>query len=37
MSIGDKRTTGIVPKDSYDVNTFRVNASTKFGKVTVGR
>ena len=36
MSIGDKRTTGIVPKDSYDVNTFRVNASTKFGKVTVG-
>ena len=32
LSVGDQRTTGIVPDDSYQRNTFRVNASQKFGK-----
>ncbi len=33
LSVGDQRTTGIVPDDSYQRNTFRVNASQRFGKV----
>ncbi|MDD7914746.1 SusC/RagA family TonB-linked outer membrane protein [Polaribacter ponticola] len=33
MSIGDQRTTGIIPGDTYKKNTFRVNASQTFGNV----
>jgi TonB-linked SusC/RagA family outer membrane protein len=33
MSIGDQRTTGIIPDDTYKKNTFRVNASKTFGNV----
>ena len=33
MSVGDQRTSGIVPKDKYNRNTFRVNASKKVGNV----
>ena len=33
LSIGDQRSTGIVPKDKYQRNTFRVNASKKVGDV----
>ncbi len=33
VSIGDQRTKGIVPDDTYQRNTFRVNASKKVGKV----
>lgn len=33
MSVGDQRTDGIVPDDTYQRNTFRVNASKKMGKV----
>ena len=35
MSIGDQHTDGIVPQDSYNRNTFRVNASQKLGKLTL--
>ena len=33
ISVGDQRTDGIVPEDTYQRNTFRVNASKKIGKV----
>jgi TonB-linked SusC/RagA family outer membrane protein len=33
LSIGDQRSDGIVPDDTYQRNTFRVNASKKMGKV----
>ncbi len=33
ISLGDVRTEGIVPNDTYHRNTFRVNASKKIGKV----
>ncbi len=33
VSVGDQRATGIVPDDSYQRNTVRVNASKKVGKV----
>jgi TonB-linked SusC/RagA family outer membrane protein len=33
LSVGDQRSTGIVPKDTYQRNTFRVNASKKLGNV----
>jgi TonB-linked SusC/RagA family outer membrane protein len=35
LSIGDQSTTGVVPDDSYDRNTFRVNASQTLGNVTL--
>ncbi|MEN8193804.1 MAG: SusC/RagA family TonB-linked outer membrane protein, partial [Bacteroidota bacterium] len=35
MSIGDQRTEGIVPQDTYDRNTFRVNATQKLGDLTL--
>ncbi|MCB2195158.1 MAG: SusC/RagA family TonB-linked outer membrane protein [Bacteroidetes bacterium] len=36
LSFGDQRTSGIVPEDTYERNTLRVNASKKIGKVEVG-
>jgi TonB-linked SusC/RagA family outer membrane protein len=33
ISIGDQRSDGIVPDDTYQRNTFRANASKKMGKV----
>lgn len=33
LSIGDQRTDGIVPNDTYRRTTFRVNASQKMGKI----
>jgi TonB-linked SusC/RagA family outer membrane protein len=33
MSFGDQRADGIVPDDTYQRNTFRVNASKRMGKV----
>lgn len=33
VSVGDQRATGIVPDDTYQRNTVRVNASKKVGKV----
>jgi len=33
ISIGDQRADGIVPDDTYQRNTIRVNASKKMGKV----
>ncbi|NNC51342.1 MAG: SusC/RagA family TonB-linked outer membrane protein [Flaviramulus sp.] len=33
ISVGDQETDGIVPDDSYDRNTFKVNASKKIGDV----
>jgi TonB-linked SusC/RagA family outer membrane protein len=33
LSAGDQRSTGIVPDDTYNRNTFRVNASKKIGNV----
>lgn len=33
VSIGDQRADGIVPDDTYQRNTFRVNASKRMGKV----
>lgn len=33
VSVGDQRATGVVPDDSYQRNTVRVNASKKVGKV----
>jgi TonB-dependent SusC/RagA subfamily outer membrane receptor len=36
LSFGDQRTTGIVPDDTYERNTLRVNASKKIGKVELG-
>ncbi|MCD6543018.1 MAG: SusC/RagA family TonB-linked outer membrane protein, partial [Flavobacteriaceae bacterium] len=35
MSIGDQRTDGIVPDDSYARNTFRVNATQTLGDLTL--
>ena len=35
LSIGDERKKGVVPDDSYNRNTFRVNASQKLGKLTL--
>ena len=35
VSFGDQRTKGIVPKDTYQRNSVRMNASQKFGKVTL--
>ncbi len=35
FSVGDQRSDGIVPDDTYQRNTFRVNASKKIGKVTM--
>ena len=35
FSVGDQRSDGIVPDDTYNRNTFRVNASKKVGKVTL--
>ena len=35
MSIGDQHTEGIVPQDSYNRNTFRVNASQTLGDLTL--
>ena len=35
MSIGDQSTTGVVPGDTYDRNTFRVNASQTLGNLTL--
>jgi len=35
MSLGDQRTDGIVPDDTYTRNTFRVNASQKLGNLTL--
>ncbi|MCB2194718.1 MAG: SusC/RagA family TonB-linked outer membrane protein [Bacteroidetes bacterium] len=36
LSFGDQRTNGIVPDDTYERNTLRVNASKKIGKVEMG-
>ena len=36
LSVGDQRTTGIVPSDTYQRNTYRVNASQKLGAVKLG-
>ncbi len=36
VSFGDQRANGIVPDDTYNRNTFRVNASKKIGNVEVG-
>ncbi|MCK7539099.1 MAG: hypothetical protein MZV63_53310 [Marinilabiliales bacterium] len=33
LSVGDQRATGIVPDDTYQRNTVRVNASKKVGNV----
>jgi len=35
MSIGDQHTKGIVPSDSYNRNTFRVNATQTLGDLTL--
>jgi len=35
LSLGDQRSTGIVPDDEYRRNTIRVNASKKVGKATL--
>ncbi|MDG1042237.1 MAG: SusC/RagA family TonB-linked outer membrane protein [Flavobacteriaceae bacterium] len=35
MSVGNQKTTGIVPSDTYDRNTFRINASKKLGDITL--
>ena len=35
VSFGDQRSDGIVPDDTYERNTFRVNASKKIGKVNM--
>lgn len=35
VSIGDQKTTGIVPNDEYKKNTFRLNASKKMGNLTL--
>lgn len=35
VSIGDQKTTGIVPNDVYKKNTFRLNASKKIGNLTL--
>lgn len=34
-SIGDQRTKGIVPNDTYNRQTFRINASQKLGDLTI--
>ena len=35
VSIGDQQTTGLIPSDTYDRNTFRVNASQTLGDITL--
>lgn len=35
VSIGDQRTEGIIPNDTYKRNTFKVNASKKMGDLTL--
>ncbi len=35
LSIGDERTDGVIPSDTYSRNTFRVNASQTLGKLTL--
>ena len=35
VSFGDQRSDGIVPDDTYERNTFRVNASKRIGKVNM--
>jgi len=35
LSIGDQKTEGIIPDDTYKRNTFKVNASKKLGKLTL--
>ena len=35
LSIGDQQTTGLIPSDAYDRNTFKVNASQTLGKLTL--
>ncbi len=35
LSVGDQRTEGLVPDDTYKRNTFRVNASKKLGNLTI--
>ncbi|WP_185956512.1 SusC/RagA family TonB-linked outer membrane protein [Changchengzhania lutea] len=35
VSVGDQKTKGIIPDDSYKRNTFKVNASKKLGKLTL--
>jgi len=36
LSFGDQRSDGIVPNDTYQRNTLRINASKKIGKLEVG-
>ncbi len=36
LSVGQRRSTGIVPDDEYKRSTFRVNASHKIGKLKLG-
>lgn len=35
LSVGDQRTEGLIPDDTYKRNTFRVNASKKIGNLTI--
>ncbi len=35
LSLSDQQTTGLIPSDTYDRNTFRVNASQTFGDLTL--
>ncbi|NNK76773.1 MAG: SusC/RagA family TonB-linked outer membrane protein, partial [Maribacter sp.] len=35
LSLSDQETRGLIPSDSYDRNTFRVNASKKLGDLTL--
>lgn len=35
LSVGDQNTTGVIPSDTYDRTTFRVNASQTLGKLTL--
>ncbi len=35
LSVGDQHTTGVIPSDTYNRNTFRVNASQTLGKLTL--
>ncbi len=35
LSLGDQQTNGLIPSDTYDRNTFRVNASQTLGNLTL--
>jgi len=36
LSVGDSKSEGLIPSDTYKRNTFKVNATKKLGKLTLG-